>query len=112
MAIGRLRWRVTLEARVVGVKDPLGGDSETWLALAETWAEITPLSGSQGASSGAELSQATTAIRIRYRAGLPLTLRVRQGARTWLVDSWQDPDGRRHELLLLCHERPAPAATP
>jgi len=108
MRAGRLRHRVKIEKpREVR---PGGGKVELkFRELFETWGEINILSGIERTNAAQVAAEATTKIRIRWRAGVDATCRVRDVATDTLYDilaPLPDYTGRR-ELVLLCVQRTA-----
>lgn len=101
MRAGQLRNRVTLERRVQG-QDELGQPIDEWLALGIVPASIEPLNGREYLAAGAEQSEVTTRIRIRYFAGLLPADRVTHDATQYDIKSVIDPQTRKREIVLMC----------
>jgi SPP1 family predicted phage head-tail adaptor len=101
--IGALRHRVTLES-VVRLADGGGGAHVSWLPVAEIWAGIMPVSGSEIVSGEAVSGRVSHEIFIRHRAGVEPAMRFRYGARLFEIVAVMDRDERRRLLRCLCRE--------
>lgn len=92
----RMKERITLE-QPVGAEDGLGGQSISWEAVAELWAEIRPVSS--GAREGASAQQPEAAagyrVRIRGREGVNAAMRLQWRGRTLAIHSVHE-----HEAIL------------
>jgi SPP1 family predicted phage head-tail adaptor len=98
---GSLDQRVLLE-RFTAVQDDLGQTVETWAPLGTTWAAVEPVAGREFIAAGAQQSELTTKIRIRYRAGITSGDRVTHDGRVYDVQSVIDYRSAHRELVLLC----------
>ncbi len=104
---GALRERVRLEV-LVDPDDGAGGQTESWLFVAEFRASVLP-AGGQGSASGREELQAGAMsgvqrwrVHIRYRDGVTVRHRFVWRERELNIRSIEDPDGRRSDLLAFC----------
>ena len=101
MIAGRLDQRVTIE-RLTYVEDPMGGGIETWAPLATVWAAVEPLNGREFFAASTTLSETTTRIRIRYRAGLTVVDRINHGGTLYDIQAIINPRSGDRELVLMC----------
>jgi len=106
MEAGKLRHPVTIQTPT-RTKDDLGGYTETWATLTETWAWVSPVSGAYAERLvGAKVAAATThLITIRYVAGVTTSCRIVFGTRTFDVRGISNLDERDKTLMLACEER-------
>jgi SPP1 family predicted phage head-tail adaptor len=109
MEAGRLRHRVTIQEKVDS-RDSYGGERETWVDIAEVWAEVEPLVGREYLESRQESAEITTRVRVRYRAGIRPEMRVKyvdeaDVAHYYDIFSAQNVGTRRKELVLVCREQ-------
>lgn len=97
---GLLNWRVTLE-------QPNGEDG-SFAPVATVWANFRGASGSEALRFGQQQSTALTIVTIRFRSDLKASWRVTNSdvapAHTLQILSFQDPDGSREQLQLVCTE--------
>lgn len=100
-----LRHRLTIQQPTV-TTNSYGEPITTWGALATVWGSIRPLSGREATNTGADQVQASVQhdVRIRYRGDITPRMRIVCGARTFDIETVDDPDGRRAMLRLLCRE--------
>ena len=76
VASGNLRHKVQLQAKQVS-QDPNTGEMvTTWVTIAQPWAEIVPMSGSEFMAAAAEQSEVRGRIVIRYRDDVGASMRV------------------------------------
>ncbi|MGC8423244.1 head-tail adaptor [Chimaeribacter arupi] len=75
MRAGPLRHRIIIQ-RPASIRLPSGQPEKTWVDSASLRAEVRDISGRELLSSGAELSEATVRIRLRYRADITSECRV------------------------------------
>lgn len=101
--IDGLRHRVTLESKTV-TRDPLGGEIESWAAVAIVWAEVLPLQGREFFEARRLESELDSRIRIRYRSGVVPGMRITWGSRTYGIESVVEHESGRRELRLMCRE--------
>jgi SPP1 family predicted phage head-tail adaptor len=76
---GSLRDYIHIQRRLPG-GGGLGQPSNSWEAVASTWANIRYASGSETIRSGQIASKAQVSIRIRWRTGITAEMRVLSGA--------------------------------
>ncbi|UJD98913.1 head-tail adaptor protein [Serratia plymuthica] len=76
MQAGRLRHRLIIQ-NFVTEELPSGQEGEVWHDGAEVWAEVRGISGRELMSSGAELSDATIRVWLRFRQDIFATSRLK-----------------------------------
>lgn len=105
MQTGRLRERIQLQRQAIEVQ-PSGFEKETFATFYSCWASVRSGASGERFRSQADQEQAmvTHTVRIRYRNDLFVTQRILWGTRVLDVHSIIDPDGKNHELVLLCEE--------
>lgn len=102
-AAGGLRRRVTLEAPA-DLADDIGGATRAWAAVATLWARIeTPRGATRLAADRLEQAIAHR-VTLRWRDGVTGAMRLRIGARIFLIKAARDPDESRRSLVLDCEE--------
>lgn len=82
---GRLRHRVSLQAKVATRDPDTGAPLVTWQELAKVWAAIEPLSAREFIAAQATRSEVTARIVIRYRGDVVATMRAVHGARIYNI---------------------------
>ncbi|MCV0370821.1 phage head closure protein [Filomicrobium sp.] len=102
--IGDLRQRVGIE-RVVRVTDGGGGAEEEWDMVAEVWAAVMPLTGTERVEADAVNGNVSHEIWMRYRPDVAPDMRLRLGPRLFDVRAVMDVEERRRFLRCLCEER-------
>lgn len=105
LRIGALRHRVQLEAPV-RVADGGGGATVTWTPVAEIWAGVEPVAGSEGVLGEGLAGRISHEIVIRHRSGVGTAMRFRFGTRIFEIRAAIDVDERRRMLRCLCREEP------
>ncbi|MGF1462071.1 MAG: head-tail adaptor protein [Maricaulaceae bacterium] len=103
MTVSDWRERVRLERRV-RIADPAGGFSESWAFIAEVAASVRFLSAREGEDPPGAARRLSYEVRLRWRPGLGPPLRLMWRGRQLDVVSFDDPDGRRAQLILSCRE--------
>lgn len=88
---GALRHPVTLEQAVLA-DDGVGGHAETWEAVAETYAQIEPVSAEMKFGADQTLETLTHRITLRFRDQVASGMRFTKGARTFAILTVHDPD--------------------
>lgn len=104
LRIGDLRQRLGIE-RAARVADGGGGAEETWEMLAEVWAAVVPLAGSERVEADAVSGNVTHEVWLRYREDVTPDMRFRLGRRLFNVRAVIDIEERRRFLKCLCEER-------
>ena len=102
MRAGQLRSLITIEQPTEGLPDAHNFRAPNWAPVAQPWADITGLAGSQ-AERGIVVDATTThRIEIRYRAGLTPLMRVSHEGTVYKITAIIDPDKRKRRLYLFC----------
>lgn len=101
MQSGKLDQRVTIE-KYSYTTGPIGQVIVTWTPLAEVWAAVEPLNGREFYAAAMTVAQVETRIRIRYRADLSVTDRIRHGDTLHDIQSIINPRSGDRELVLMC----------
>ena len=107
LAAGRLRDRVTIKTKSV-VRDAYGGETVTWVTLAEVWAGVETLSGREYLATLAGgvdqvRSERITRVVIRYRSDVREYMQIVFGTRTLRIEQVLEVE-RRTTLYLMCSE--------
>lgn len=102
--IADLRHRVLVE-EPVRTPDGGGGAIQTWSPIAEVWAAIRPLNGSERVVADTIAGRITHEIWIRWREGVGPHLRLRYGSRIFDLLSVLDVDEQHRFLRCLVEER-------
>jgi SPP1 family predicted phage head-tail adaptor len=100
--IGDLRQQVIIQQRSVVADGP--DKTVTWSTRATVMASVLPLSGSEALTAAQLTSGLTTAVLIRHRTDVSAKDRVLFGSRVLQIESYEDPDGMKRFLRLLCSE--------
>lgn len=103
MRAGRLRKRVTIQAKTV-VRDGYGGETVNWSDMATIWASVEPLNGREYFAAQQEHAEVTTRIRMRYRKAITTSNRITHANRVYNIHEVINPDMRNRELVLMCDE--------
>lgn len=101
--IGGLNLRFAIE-RPVDAADDIGGASRTWTGVATVWGRLETQGGEAAFVAHRPESAISHRIVIRWRADITAALRLRLGARVFVINAATDPDGRRRFLRLQCDE--------
>ncbi|CQR09167.1 TPA: phage head closure protein [Yersinia enterocolitica] len=103
MEPGRFRHRITLQVfREVGRLDS-GQPDQQWVDVATVSAEVKAISGRELIASGAELSEATVRIWMRYRPDVDTAARILFRGDIHDIQAVL-PDARFTRLELLCKQ--------
>jgi len=103
LTIGALRERLTLEAPS-RVDDGGGGAVVTWQPVAELWAAVRPISGTERLRHDALAARITHEVWIRHRPDVVPAMRFIRAGRVLAIVAVLDP-GRRNRLRCLCQEQ-------
>jgi SPP1 family predicted phage head-tail adaptor len=103
-SIGRLRHRIALE-RAVRSDDGGGGANESWVKVADVWAEIRPTGGGEIVESDALTGRISHEIIMRFRTGVSPAMRLISNTRLFEIFAVIDIDERRRWIKCLCLER-------
>jgi SPP1 family predicted phage head-tail adaptor len=99
-----LRHRLTLE-QLQREDDDGGGFVESWVAVAELWADLRPVGGSENVEADRLAGRVTHEVSLRYRAGIQPAMRFRKGERLFHIVSVITIDERNRWLTCQCEER-------
>jgi SPP1 family predicted phage head-tail adaptor len=102
--IGKLRHRLTLE-QAMRTDDGGGGAEAGWEPVAELWAAVEAVSGTETVAADRISGQASYLITIRHREDLRPAMRFRRGAELFHILSALDQDGRKRFLVCHCARR-------
>lgn len=102
--IGALRRRVTLEQQA-RVADGGGGVTVTWTAVTDLWAELKNLSGAEPFVAEGLQGKVSHEITIRKRTDVVPAMRLRQGARIFVIQAVLGLDEAEPYLRILAEER-------
>lgn len=90
MKAGKLRHRVTIQAKAL-TQDPVSGAmAESWSDVATVWASVEPLSVRDLIAARAQQSEMTARVTIRYREILPTYRLLHRGKIYAVVDGLPD----------------------
>ena len=103
MKIGTLRNAVEVQ-KVEEVQDELGQPVEIWKTLHTVWASISPITGREILDAGAERSDITARIVIRWFDGLNTKHRIKFGERIFDIKVVIDDKERTRQYNLMCKE--------
>ena len=105
VAAGKLRHKVELQEKSIA-QDPVTGEMQTtWVTVAETWAEIVPVSGREFLAASAEQSEVRGRITIRYRDGVDASMRVvHRGMYYNILAVMRDAESGKEHLTLMTGE--------
>jgi len=99
-----LRHRLTLE-ELQRAGDEGGGFTESWVEVAELWADLRPIGGGEGVEADRLAGRVTHEVSLRYRPGVQPAMRFRKGARLFHIVTVINVDERKRWLKCLCEER-------
>jgi SPP1 family predicted phage head-tail adaptor len=96
---GNLDRRIELQRRSVAAADANGSSAVTYATYAEVWAEKVDAGGREFYAGNQTQAELATQFRIRYRADLQPTDRVRYDGKSFNISHTKEL-GRRQELIL------------
>jgi len=102
--IGALRRRITLEA-ASRAPDGGGGAAVSWAPVATVWAELKSLSGAEVVVADGLQGKVTHEIIIRKRTDVSPAMRLRLGARIFVIWAVLDRDGPDPFIRIEAEER-------
>ena len=102
--IGALRRRVTLQAPI-RTTDAGGGVVVAWSTVAQLWAEIRSLSGTETVLTDSLQGRLTHEITIRRRTDVAPPMRLAMGTRTFVILAVLDRDGPGAYIRIQAEER-------
>jgi SPP1 family predicted phage head-tail adaptor len=98
---GQRKCKVTLQSLVDG-QDEIGQPGLVWADVATVYAAIRAQSGIEAVRADAPASISAVSIRIRRRAGVAATMRVKYGAVVYEIVAVAPPDGNKQYVDLVC----------
>lgn len=110
LRLGALSILASLESPSEGAPGELGGRPAGWVAQGQAWVQVEPLSGRELEVARQVDARTSHLVRMRYRAGVSATWRVRLPRRREADDlvlqivSARNVDEADDELELLCVE--------
>ena len=104
LPIGALRRRVTLESQT-RTPDGGGGVTITWTPVTDLWAEIRDGGGNEYGFADAVQGKITHIVTLRRRADVVPAMRLRQGARVFVILAVLDRDGPGAVMRILAEEQ-------
>jgi SPP1 family predicted phage head-tail adaptor len=90
--------RVTIE-QPTATQDSFGEPDTTWSKLADVWAEVYPVRGSEEFEGQQVYAENTLGFRIRYRSDVTRKMRIVYENDTYDIASIVEPRGTRREVL-------------
>lgn len=103
MWIGKLRHRVTIQ-RATETRNAQGGVIRAWAKIAERWAAIEPMAGSERLQAAKMKAESTHIVTIRHYDGLTTKDRLLYGTRTMEIGAIANLSERAVEDRLECKE--------
>lgn len=101
--IGNRNTRMRIEKPTL-TSDGQGGHSTSWGLLGVVWGLVEPITQRDALQATQVTAVLSSAVTIVYRSDISAKDRILIGARTLQVESYQDRDGRKDELRMLCSE--------
>ena len=99
--LGQLRHRLVLEAPHA-TPDGAGGATQIFSSVATLWAGIHPILAEPATAPRQVGETLTHQIIIRYREGVKVGMRFKQGPERYIIRQVVDPDALRVRLVCLC----------
>lgn len=102
MGSGQFRHRISIDDKV-SVQDDTGDPVVSWVPWAvNIAADIQPVTGSEALAANQIFSKATAKIKIRWRTGITVMMRVRHGSDIYnILGVVPDPKSGRDKTTLL-----------
>ena len=100
---GDLRHRITLQSPPT-TQDSYGAPTGDYTDVATIWANINPISGRELFAAEQFASEITHRVRIRYRAGVTSSMRVKYGDRNFEIMYVINEYERDRITQLMCKE--------
>ncbi|WP_340619069.1 phage head closure protein [Xenorhabdus entomophaga] len=102
MQAGRLRHRITLQS-FTQINLPSGQRMQVWQDIATVWAEVKFISGRELLTAGAERSETTVRVWLRYRPDVTSASRMVFRGQVYDIQA-VIPDPKLTQLELLCKQ--------
>lgn len=96
MRAGDLDRKIVIQS-FTETQDAYGAPVKTWAAFATVWAQVRPVRGREGFEAEQVAAQILATFRIRYLAGVLLTMRISYDGKVWNLRSINEI-GRREGL--------------
>jgi len=103
MEAGKLRQRIILQQPVAG-SNAIGETIYTWADVATIWGAVEPATGSWYYAGQQAESKVDGRVRIRYRADVLPTWRIKYGDRYLSIVSILNPQERNRETVIMYTE--------
>jgi len=103
MRIGALDKRIIFQLKTK-TSDGMGGFVATWVDNVTLWAAIWPVSAKEVVQGKAPVMLITHRIRVRYKAGLASSYRVKFGTRYFNIVAITNPNEAGKWLDIMCKE--------
>lgn len=104
MSIGRLRHKMSLQQQSL-TPDGGGGFTASWQEVAEVYADIAALGGTESLDSGQLAAVTPCRITVLYREDITPAMRLALGNKTYDIVSVRDPDGGNAWLEIIARLR-------
>lgn len=101
MKAGLLNTRITLQQKTAG-RDALGADVFVWREVAQVWADVRHLSGTESIRGDAVLGEVRASVRIRWRDDVDASMRLLLPDGAAYEITVVLPDMRRRFVDLVC----------
>jgi len=100
-SVNGLRHQITLQNRSTA-DDGFGQEKQTWIDVANCFAQIEAVSGLSEVSGSAEASPVKYVMFIRYRAGVNARMRLIYAGKVFEIDAVTDMEERHKWLQIEC----------
>ena len=102
-SVGKMRYRVKLQSPT-NTTDAGGGISQVWALVANMWADIKPVTGTESFRQGQVQESTTHEVIIRYRSDIYTKYRILFGTRAFNIKHIKNVEERNRYLILTCVE--------
>lgn len=103
LEIGAMRHRITFQ-KPLKTPDGYKGHTVKWQDVFTVWASVEPLSGREYFYSHQIKAEVTHRVKMRYRNGITLEMRIKHLDRTLAIESVLDLEERHQIIEILCRE--------
>ncbi len=93
MQAGRLRQRITIQARTDG-QDAVGQPVDIWEDVAQVWSNARHLSGAESIKAASDVSVVRASFRIRHRTGIDAGMRILHAGAVYDIEAVLPGDRR------------------
>lgn len=87
MRAGRLDRLITIEQPIESTDPSYGAPIQTWATLAQVWAQVKPVRGSEYFAAQQMNARVDTVFKIRYRSDLTTKMRISYGGELYDIQS-------------------------